>query len=177
MSNYTLMKNHLAALSTYVTRMQRCCFRNLKSEKSFCGAVKWLFIWHCIWNWECVKISCRMSGIQMVFHMSVFWHKSLENFYLVTWEVAKWFLIWVYSDMFIQMWKLGKFLVTLGAAKWFFISLYFDIRVCKNFSSLEKQKNSSSYECILTWELRKISFHMSSIQMVFHMKVFWCERL
>ena len=152
MSKYTPMKNRYLVLrwqeiflnsyyygscmlQLFVCKVQGCCFRNFEKWK--------VFLW----------------SSQMVIHLSVFWQGSLENFllhewqskgfsyeciltqefgkFLVTWVAAQWFLIWVYSDMFIQMWEFGKFLVTLGAVKWFFISVYYDLGVCKNFSSHE----------------------------------------
>ena len=144
------MKNHYLVLkwqeiflnSYYYGRcMQGCCFRNFE-------------MWSLLveqpnrYSSECILTREFRKFIVAWVSNGFSYQSILTQFrkFLVTWVATKWFLIWVYSDMFIQMWKFGKFLVTLGAAKWVFISLYFDLRVCKNFSSLEKQKNSSSYQ-------------------------------
>ena len=143
MSEYTRIKNHLAAshwtwnfseLSTLLLtktfhfqntwnnipgvykQTAACIFQDNKSSEKFLvtwvlSAAKWFFIW-VYFDIRVPKISCHISGSQIIFDPSVFWNESSEKF-LVTRVTAKWFLnlsvFWHGCS--------GKLLVTWVAAK------------------------------------------------------------
>ena len=136
-------------LQLFVCKVQGCCFRNFEKWK--------VFLW----------------SSQMVIHLSVFWQGSLENFLSHEWQSNG----FSYESILTQ--EVGNFLVTWVTAKWFLIWVYSDMRVRKiscHMSSSQMVFILSVFlhdHCIWNWAFVKISFRMSSSQMVFHLSVLW----
>ena len=163
MSKYTPIKNHYLVLrwqeifwtliimeaaycSCLFVKCRDVVSGILKSEKSSCGAAKWLFIW--VYSDKGVwKISCRMSGSQMVF-------------------------IWVYFDTrgrkISSHMSNSQMVFNLGVF-WHVQSDVLVLQICCHTSS-----SQAVFHISIFWlEFVKISCLMTSSQMVFDPSVFW----
>ena len=115
--NFLLHKEQLNGFSFECSLT--CSFR-LKSLDNFCHVTNSLmgFLLSVLWRdhseWKVQTISCCTRCSRMSFQLSLLWRTDSD------WKIrrtscyiaAKWVFFWVYSDVLIQIEKLGKLLVT-----------------------------------------------------------------